>query len=88
MPRLDMSLFGTFQVFLDREPVTAFESVKVCALLAYLAVESDHARTRESLAGLLWPDYSERRARRNLSQALFNLRALSPDSLPHAPQTS
>ena len=67
---------------LDGEPVTVFESDKVRALLAYLAVESDRPHRRETLAGLLWPERSERSARHNLSQALSNLRRAigSPDA--------
>lgn len=74
MTRLSLSLFGGWQVTLGDEPITAFESDKVRALLAYLAVESERPHRRESLAALLWPERSERNARQNLSQALFNLR--------------
>ena len=74
MPRLVLSLFGSFQAILDGWPVTAFESDKARALLVYLAVESDRPHTREKLAGLLWPDSTEAAARASLSQALANLR--------------
>jgi predicted ATPase/DNA-binding SARP family transcriptional activator len=74
MTRLTLSLLGSFQVILDGEPITEFESDKVRALLAYLAVESGRSHRRESLAGLLWPERPERAARHNLSQALLNLR--------------
>ena len=53
MAHLSISLLGTFQVILDGEPVTAFESDKVRALLAYLAVESDRPHRRGTLACLL-----------------------------------
>jgi DNA-binding SARP family transcriptional activator len=76
MAYLAISLLGPFQVSLDGKPVTAFESDKVRALLAYLAVEADQPHRRESLAGLLWPERPERSARHNLSQALSNLRSL------------
>jgi len=76
---VSLSLLGTFQVILDGEPVTAFESDKVRALLAYLAVESDRPHRRETLACLLWPERPEGSARRNLSQALFNLRRVIGD---------
>jgi predicted ATPase/DNA-binding SARP family transcriptional activator len=74
MTRLSLSLLGSWQATLNGEPVTAFESDKVRALLAYLAVESGRSHRRESLAALFWPERSERNARQNLSQALFNLR--------------
>lgn len=74
MSRLSLFLLGTFRAILNDDPVTHFESDKVRALLAYLAVESHQPQRREKLAALLWPERPERNARQNLSQALFNLR--------------
>jgi DNA-binding SARP family transcriptional activator len=71
---LCVHLLGSFTVALDDEPVTAFATDKTRALLAYLAVEADRAHRREALAGLLWPDYPERSARRSLTSALAALR--------------
>ena len=85
MPRLTLALLGSFSVTLDGQPVTAFESDKARALLAYLAVESDRPHTREKLAGLLWPDSTEAAAHARLSHALANLRAILADHDPQAP---
>jgi predicted ATPase/DNA-binding SARP family transcriptional activator len=74
MARLSIHTLGPFHVTLDGEGLSAFESNKVRALLVYLAVESHRAHSRESLSGFLWPDQAEKAARRNLSQALYNLR--------------
>ena len=74
MVQLTLSLFGPFQATLDGVPVTGFESDKVRALLAYLAVEHSRPQRREMLAGLLWPDMAERDARTNLRHVLANLR--------------
>ena len=74
MPRLSMRFLGGVQVRLDGKPVATLEYDKVRALLAYLAMEADRPHRREALAGLLWPELPERRARRNLSQALLTLR--------------
>jgi predicted ATPase/DNA-binding SARP family transcriptional activator len=74
MARLSLSLLGLFQVTLDEKPVTNFESNKVRALLAYLAVEADRAHRREALAELLWPGRGERSALANLRYALYDLR--------------
>jgi WD40 repeat protein/DNA-binding SARP family transcriptional activator len=71
---LSLSLLGPFQAILDGDPATGFESNKVRALLAYLAVEADRPHPRETLAGLLWPDYPDRSALTNLRSALANLR--------------
>jgi DNA-binding SARP family transcriptional activator len=57
LARLDLQLFGGFTVTLEGAPVTAFDSDKVRALLSYLAVEADHAHSRDTLAALLWSDY-------------------------------
>ena len=74
MAHLSLSLLGSFQATLAGEPITSFESNKVRALLAYLAVEQDRPHRRESLAGLLWSDWPDRAARGNLRHALANLR--------------
>ena len=93
MARLSIRLFGTYRVALDGDPVTAFQSNKVRALLAYLAVESERPHRRERLAGLFWPERTESSARQNLSQALFDLRRVigdrdaTPPYLLATPQT-
>jgi DNA-binding SARP family transcriptional activator/predicted ATPase len=74
MAHLSLSLLGSFQVTLAEETVTSFEADKVRALLAYLAVEADRPHRRDSLVGLLWPDWPDRTARTNLRNALANLR--------------
>lgn len=79
MPRLSLYCFGVFQATLDNERLTNFHSVKVQALLAYLALEADHPHPRETLATLLWPLDSETSARNSLRQALYELRKLLGD---------
>ena len=74
MTRLMISLLGPLQVALNGEPVTGFATDKARALLAYLAVEADRPHRRDALAGLLWPDQPQRKARQNLRQALSHLR--------------
>jgi len=77
--RLSLSLLGPFQVTLDGQPIIGFKSNKVRALLAYLAVEADRPHRRETLAGLLWPDWPDRDALSNLRYALSNLRHVIDD---------
>jgi len=79
MAYLSLSVLGSFQATLGGAPVTDFESDKVRALLAYLAVEAHRPHRRDALAGLLWPDWSNRAARTNLRNALANLRAAIGD---------
>jgi DNA-binding SARP family transcriptional activator/predicted ATPase len=74
MARLSISLLGPLQVTLDGELIREFVTDKARALLAYLAVEADHPHQRDMLAGLLWPDQPQSRARHSLRQALSHLR--------------
>jgi len=82
MARLSLSLLGPFQAALDGEPVVAFGSNKVRALLAYLAVEADRPHSREKLTGLLWPERPDQDASANLRYSLSNLRAAIGDRAP------
>jgi len=74
MSYLMITLLGSFQVILDGVHPAALGYDKARALLAYLAVEAGRPHRRECLAGLLWPDRPEQRARQSLSQALYDLR--------------
>ena len=85
MACLSLSLLGPFQVTRAGQSLTGFESNKVRALLAYLAVESAHPHSREELACFLWPDQSELAARSNLRQALANLRRVLGDDTAQPP---
>jgi DNA-binding SARP family transcriptional activator len=79
MALLSIFVLGPFQVEVSEEPVTNFATDKVRALLAYLALSPDRPHRRESLAGLLWPEFPERSARTNLRNALANLRRVICD---------
>ncbi len=85
MPSLSLSLLGAFQATLDGQPITGFESNKVRALLAYLAVEAERPHSRDELIGLLWPDQPDATARANLRQALANLRNAIGDRTSEVP---
>jgi predicted ATPase/DNA-binding SARP family transcriptional activator len=73
MSRLALRLLGPPHIERD-EAAISFSYNKVTALLVYLAIEASHAHNRQTLAGLLWSDASERSARQSLSQALTTLR--------------
>src|SRR5436190_12668297 len=85
MAHLSLALLGSLRVELDGAPVTLFESDKVRALLAYLALEVDRPHRRAALAGLLWPERPERAAHLSLNQALANLRQAIGDRSATAP---
>lgn len=79
MARLSLRLLGPPHIALDGRPVVGFTSVKVRALLIYLAVEADRIHSRDALAELLWPEQGAQVARNNLRQALANLRQVIDD---------
>jgi DNA-binding SARP family transcriptional activator len=82
---LMVRLFGPPEILFEGNPATGFDSDKVRALLAYLAVENDRSHRRERLAGLLWPEFTERSARTNLRHALANLRQVIDDHQANPP---
>ncbi|MBN1667185.1 MAG: tetratricopeptide repeat protein [Anaerolineales bacterium] len=84
MTRLKIFCFGTFQASLDDIPLTFFTD-KARALLAYLALQSDHPQRRQRLAGLFWSDMPEERALHNLRQTLSLLRKSLQDDLNPVP---
>lgn len=80
MGPLEFFLLGPPRIQRDAQPVISPEQVRVFALGAYLAMEGNRPCPRGALAGLLWPDKEEVRARHNLRQALSTLRQLvEPD---------
>ncbi len=74
MFQLKLSLLGPPRVRLDQQVVESFRSRKELALLAYIAVEARYAHSRETVAGLLWPDSPMAEARANLRVTLTRLR--------------
>jgi DNA-binding SARP family transcriptional activator len=93
MTRLELALLGGFHAALDGVPISGFDSDKTRALLVYLVVEAAYPHRREALARLLWPEFPEDAARRNLRHTLFKLRQAlgeqegTPGVLLVAPQT-
>ncbi len=84
MAQLSLSLLGGFDVLRDDQPIADFGTDKVRALLAYLAVEAERPQRRDRLAGLLWPEVPDTRARQSLRQSLSLLRSAleTPDGEP------
>ena len=70
MTRLAIRLLGPFEVTLDGEPITQFETLKTRALLAYLAVTGVR-HNRDTLATLLWPEKGQSSARAELRRGLY-----------------
>ena len=76
---LQLKLFGSPQITYQGQPLTGFVSIKVRALLIYLAVTA-RPHSRDHLAHLLWED-TPASMKTNLRKALSNLRQLIGDLL-------
>jgi len=85
VPGLTISLLGVFEVQKDGALVSHFESLKGRALLAYLAAEAGRPHARGALAGLLWPDWPEAAAQKNLRHTLYSLRKTLGDGKSKSP---
>ena len=73
MSNLQFLFFGGWQAR-HNDAELNLKGLKSRALLAYLAIESRQAHSRESLLGLLWPEMPQQRARNNLRVTLSGLR--------------
>lgn len=73
MSRLELTTFGVPHIKIDGRSIEALSSRKAQALLIYLAV-TRHQHSRQALAGLLWGEMSEEKARRNLRVTLTRIR--------------
>ena len=74
MSRLTLLTFGGFEVRRGSRRLGEFESWRARALAAFLVAHRGQAFSRDHLANLLWPEWEHDSARRNLRQALYDLR--------------
>ncbi len=79
MNALTILTFGGFEVRRGDARISELESRKVQALAAFLIANRGQAYSREVLADLLWPEKDAETGRRNLRQALYNLRSTLED---------
>ncbi|MDQ4075154.1 MAG: protein kinase, partial [Chloroflexota bacterium] len=70
---LEINLLGRFEVRLDGEPLE-LSSHPAQTLLAYLLLNAGITHRREQVAGLLWPDSLDSSARKNLRNAIYQVR--------------
>ncbi len=71
MPDIKLFLLGPPRIECDGSPIEV-DTRKAVALLAYLAITREH-KSRDALAGLLWPEYGPGRARAALRRTLSTL---------------
>ena len=76
---LTLSLLGDTEIKLNGKSLENLSAQKACALLFFLAVESDHAHQREALAEMFWPEKPEGYGRNSLKQTLALLRGALGD---------
>ena len=75
MGTLEISLLGGFQLRRDGALLEPIALRAGRSLLAYLVMNRERPHTRDLLAGTFWPDLPDARARRRLSQALWQVQA-------------
>ncbi|MDQ3864903.1 MAG: AAA family ATPase [Actinomycetota bacterium] len=86
MFRTRILLLGAPRIEHDGVPVEV-DTRKAIALVAYLAV-TKQSHTRDTLAGLLWPEYSQSRARAALRRTLSSLGKARLEGWLHADRES
>jgi predicted ATPase/DNA-binding SARP family transcriptional activator len=84
--RTTISLLGAPRIEHDGVPVEV-DTRKAIALAAYLAV-TRQGHTRDALAGLLWPEYNQSRARAALRRTLSSLGKARSEGWLHADRES
>jgi DNA-binding SARP family transcriptional activator len=78
--KLQIRLFGDFQLLYAEAVVTGVDSPRLQSLLAFLLLHRDAPLARPQVAYLLWPDSSDSQARANLRGLLLRLRRLLPQA--------
>ncbi|HEY7392872.1 MAG TPA: AAA family ATPase [Bryobacteraceae bacterium] len=74
-----IELLGGFRLTLNGQPAAGVLSSRLQSLIAYLALHSGTAVSRQQLSFLFWADSEESQARTNLRQLLHHLRSVLPD---------
>jgi ABC-type oligopeptide transport system substrate-binding subunit/DNA-binding SARP family transcriptional activator len=80
MPALQLFLLGALDIQYDGQQLPKPPTQKSQSLLAYLALHRQRPQSREHLADMFWGDWPERKARRSLTTALWQIRRSLPDS--------
>lgn len=75
-PGPQIFLFGSPRVILNERPLPPFPTHKCRELFSYLVVHANRSHSRAMLAGLLWPEKTEEKARASLSTEIWRLRGV------------
>ena len=76
---ISINLLGSPTLHRNGEPAKLY-SAKVWALITYLVLHPNQAHSREWMAGLLWGETSDKKARASLRQALYSIKKSLGDS--------
>jgi DNA-binding SARP family transcriptional activator len=79
---LEIRLFGRVSVQHDGQPLSDL-SAKALELLCYLLLHRDRGHTRETLAGVLWPEASDSLSKKYLRQTLWQLHSTLASRVGH-----
>lgn len=79
-PLLSIYLLGEFRLEYNHQLVSAVNTTRMQALLAYLVLHRQAPLMRQHMAFILWPDSTEKQARTNLRNLLFLLRRSLPEA--------
>lgn len=79
MDTMRIHLFGDLSITYGETPVMC-KSVRLQSLLAFLLLHCALPQSRQQVAFAFWPELSERQARNNLRQVLYDLRRVLPDA--------
>lgn len=85
MGTLEIRLFGVFQIDRDGRSLLRSSSRRVRDLFCYLLLNRDQPQAREQVAGILWGDLDDRRARNCLNTALWRLQTALSESASGTP---
>jgi DNA-binding SARP family transcriptional activator len=75
-PGLQLQLLGGFDIIRDGASAGQVSLRRAQAMLAFLALKTSRAESREALVELLWPDRFKEQAQASLRQVLFELRSI------------
>lgn len=79
MSVLGIQLLGDFQLTYGDQALTAVNTPRLQAFLAYLVLHRGAPQSRKHLAFTFWPDTNEAQALTNLRNLLHKLRQTLPD---------
>jgi len=74
-PGLQIYLFGNLEIFYKSRRLEGFACLRARELLAFLALQPDHAQQRARIASVFWGHLEENRARKALNTEIWRLGA-------------